>query len=385
MQNNDNTAFTTALKTYGSGQNIKIASIQRSIIREQTPCNELTQLQFAINSLKLGIWTFDALTNSLMVCGRCRELIPALPDGYVKGSELMALLVTEHSRQVLECFQLALNTNASFDIEVQVVSPADLYPKWLRITGVSDQSDVFPQMHGTAEDISNRKRLELLKQDYLAIVSHDLRSPLSVIKLYIQLCEREANIQGNQFILETLKKSGLQVDKMNNLIECYLESSATGAGICYAPMRFDLQELFEQMIDDLRLLYPGYILLLKPMAGTMVFADRGKIGQVVQNLLSNAIKYSSQTEVITIKFQRTGNYVQVEIQDHGIGIETAEQKKIFDRFYRVDRVSETLVNGYGIGLYLTKQILKQHNGDIWLKSELNKGSKFYFKLPYSCP
>jgi signal transduction histidine kinase len=322
-----------------------------------------------------------------MVCSRCRELIPALSDGEINESDLMGLVVGEYSRQVSESFYLALKTYASFDIEVPVIESNDLHPKWFRITGATafNRSNTLPQMHGLIEDISDRKRIELLKRDHLAIVSHDLRSPLSVIKLYIQLFEREIGNPDNHLTWQMLKKAGLQIEKMNNMIECYLESPAIGAGeIKYSPVMFNIKELFEEIIDDLRLLYPGYILLLKRVAVVMVFADREKICQVIQNLLSNAIKYSSQTDVININFRTIDNYLQVEIQDHGMGIRPADQKKIFDRFYRVERVSGKPVKGYGIGLYLTKQILKQHHGDIWLESEINKGSKFYFTLPCSC-
>jgi signal transduction histidine kinase len=381
MQNNASTLFTEISKTTVPGHHIKISYIPRRRKRETATSDELERLQSAIASLKSGTWTFDISTNSLMVCGRCKELIPALK---VTGSIIEGQEVIANSDHVLESFYKALTTHTAFDIEVSVSAVNNHDPKWLRITGTTNlsRSNVVPKMHGSIEDISCRKQLEILRQDYLAIASHDLRSPLSVIKLYIQLCEREAYKQGNHLVQEMLKKSGLQVDKMNSMLECYLESPATDAGT-YFPECFVIQDVFEEMIHDLRLLYPGHHISLKPDTGIMVFADRGKIGQVVQNLLSNAIKFSSQSEAITIKFQRLKCYVQVEICDHGIGIKPADQEKIFDRFYRAERVNDMPIKGYGIGLFLTKQIIKQHHGDIWLKSAINKGSTFYFTLPYS--
>jgi signal transduction histidine kinase len=107
------------------------------------------------------------------------------------------------------------------------------------------------------------------------------------------------------------------------------------------------------------------------------------IAQVIQNLLINAIKYSSHADIITVHFRKMENCLQVTVEDHGIGIQPADQEKIFDRFYRVERKKEMPLMGYGIGLYLSKEIIKQHEGNIWLKSEVNKGSKFYFTLPLS--
>ncbi|MGF7042618.1 sensor histidine kinase [Mucilaginibacter lappiensis] len=388
MQENDSTPFIVAPKAHGAELNLKISALDGFTANKQTLCSEVERMQSAIKSLKLGTWTFDISTNLLLVCRRCRELLPTLGDGNVKSSELVALVDTEYSRQVLKNFYSAFKTNAPFDIEVPIVVPNEFNAKWVRITGVTTFSgpNSLPKLHGSIEDISDRKFSELLKQDYLAIVSHDLRSPLSIIKLYMQLFEREIINSGNHLIREMLKKSVLQVDKMNNMIECYLEASLNCKGeITLTQAKFDIKQLLVEIINDLRLVYPGYLIILNPAPGLMVFADKGKISQVIQNLLSNAIKYSSPKDVIAIDIRTNDNYVQVEIQDHGIGIKPADQKQIFNRFYRAKQVTNIPVKGYGIGLYLTKQIIKQHHGDIWLTSEFNKGSKFYFTLPYSCP
>jgi len=151
--------------------------------------------------------------------------------------------------------------------------------------------------------------------------------------------------------------------------------------ICCSPVLFDIQELLKEVIGDLYLLHPDYIIFLRPGQCVEVYADRDKIAQVLQNLLGNAIKYSSPIDVITVNFKKIENYVQVTIEDHGIGIEAGNLENIFARFYRVEDENGKAVKGYGIGLYLCKEIIKQHNGGIWLKSKVNKGSKFYFTLP----
>lgn len=240
----------------------------------------------------------------------------------------------------------------------------------------------MPVIHGMFEDISERKNCELLKQDFLAIASHDLRSPLSVIKLCIQVCSQVAGSIGNNHIPGMLKKAELQVHKMDRMIQCYLESSAMTAGkMSHFPVTFDIRELLKEVIGDLHLLYPGYIVFLKQGFDIQVYADKEKIAQVFQNLLSNAIKYSSSTDVIIVHSKKVGNCLQVVVEDQGIGIRAADQEKIFDRFYRVEGENEKTVKGYGMGLYLSKQIIKQHKGDIWLESEVNNGCKFYFTLP----
>lgn len=181
-----------------------------------------------------------------------------------------------------------------------------------------------------------------------------------------------------------LKKAAMQVQKMSRMIRCYLEPSAVNTEkISHFPTLFDITGLMNEVIDDLRLLYPGHLLVLKKSRCVEVYADRDKIAQVIQNVLTNAIKYSSVTDLITVQIKKTKDFLQVAVEDHGIGIRPADQEKIFDRFYRVESQSDMHEKGYGIGLYLCKEIIKQHKGNIWLKSAADMGSKFYFTLPLS--
>jgi len=112
-----------------------------------------------------------------------------------------------------------------------------------------------------------------------------------------------------------------------------------------------------------------------------VCADRGKIGCVLSNLLSNAIKYSPQGRSIYVKCFRSVNKVIVRVRDEGIGIKPEHLDRLFERFFRVDSETTPKVEGFGIGLYLSAAIIKQHEGKIWADSEYSKGSTFYFSLP----
>jgi len=349
-------------------------------------CPDVERMQWAIKSLNAGAWTFDIVMSSLIICNRGKEIIPFCNEESVKVGKLFSVISTGHSGKVVGAFSATLKTGLPFDIEVPIIPIKGSQTEWLRITGIAvlDSKNAPQKIHGTVEDISERKSSELLRQDFLTMVSHDLRSPLSVIKLYMQLCGRVVVNIGNNCILEMLKKADRQVDKMNGMIHCYLESSAMRSGkIGHFPVPFDIKELLNEVIGDLYLLNPGHIIFLKPGPSIQVYADRERIAQVLQNLVSNAIKYSSRIDVITVHFKRERSRLLVAVEDHGIGIKADDQEKVFDRFYRVEGEDGGAVRGYGIGLYLSKEIIKQHNGDIWLKSEFNKGSKFYFTLPLS--
>ena len=132
----------------------------------------------------------------------------------------------------MEGFLLGIQKQGWFDVEVPLLAVKGSRPKWLRIAGAVafNSKSSCSKLHGIVEDISERKNSELLKQDFLAIASHDLRSPLSVIKLYLQLCASMAGNVGDDYISAMLEKANGYVDKMNKMIQCYLESSAISDG-----------------------------------------------------------------------------------------------------------------------------------------------------------
>jgi len=353
--------FAHELVETGGEFDIKISVAKPKTGEEKDPHHDPEGMDMVIKALNAGKWTLDISANSLTVCSRCKEIIEVCNEENVNVSRFCEIIAAGYAKKVVEIFLLAFKTGSPFDVEVPIVVAKHSYLKWLRVTGVVAFNNKNPtrKVYGLVEDISDRKNSELLKQDLLAMASHDLRSPLSVIKLYMQLCDQRAGNTGNNYISELLKKAGLQIHKMDRMIACYLESSAMEAGkICCSPVLFDIGELLKEVISDLYLLYPGRILFIRPGPIIEVYADREKIAQVLQNLLINAIKYSSPIDVITVSFKKTDNYLQVAVKDHGIGIKSADQENIFDRFYRVEDENEKTVKGYGIGLYLSKEIIK---------------------------
>ncbi len=386
MYDNEDMLFDVPAKK-GSNENvINISTVGQKASEDNRLYPYLERAKIAIRSLNAGTWTLDMATNSLMVCERCNEIIPIADLKNICIRSLYDLIIAGYKKRVVEDFLLGMQKSSSFDLEVPVDALRGSCPKWLRIAGVAvcGNKNSAQVIHGVVEDISERKNSELLKQDFLAMASHDLRSPLSAIKLYVQLCGRLAVNVGSDCISEMLEKASVQIDKMNRLIQCYLESSAITEGkLNLFSIPFDIKDLLCEVIGDQYLLNPGHIIFLKPGRCTRVCGDRDKIAQVVQNLLNNAIKYSSPSDVITVQFDTLGDFLQVVVEDHGIGIKAADQERVFDRFYRVEEDNQKTVKGYGIGLYLSKEIIKKHHGDIWIESEVDKGSRFYFTLPLS--
>jgi len=113
----------------------------------------------------------------------------------------------------------------------------------------------------------------------------------------------------------------------------------------------------------------------------MIYAYHDKIGSVITNLISNAVKYSPKGKEIDIKCEVIGSRAQVSVKDEGIGLKPQDKDKVFERYYRVETNHTQHISGFGIGLYLSAEIIHRHDGEIWVESESGKGSTFYFSLP----
>jgi signal transduction histidine kinase len=144
---------------------------------------------------------------------------------------------------------------------------------------------------------------------------------------------------------------------------------------------FDLDELVQEVVSDMQVTVSSHKINIDIAGPLPVFADREKISQVLTNFLSNAVKYSPGQKEVLIKAEKQGEWIRVLVLDRGIGIRPAEQRKIFERFYRSKFNDNISFSGFGIGLYISAEIVRRHDGEIGVISEYNKGAEFYFSLP----
>jgi signal transduction histidine kinase len=144
---------------------------------------------------------------------------------------------------------------------------------------------------------------------------------------------------------------------------------------------FDLNGLLKEVVEEATLTTASHQICLVTEGVITVQADRDKIGSVISNLLSNAIKYSPKGKTVEIKCQLTNGMAQVSVKDEGMGIKPEDIEKLFERYYRVNSKHTQTISGFGIGLYLSGEIVERHNGKIWVESQTGIGSTFYFTLP----
>lgn len=235
----------------------------------------------------------------------------------------------------------------------------------------------------TANDISEFKTLSQQKDTFLGIASHELKTPLTSLKLYSQVLERMLEKTGDAKNAELARKMDAQVVKLTSLIGDLLDVTKINAGkIQLNEQHFDFDSLVRETIEDQQLSTKHKIELHSKPVGT-IFADRERIGQVITNLISNAIKYSPDQEKIVVTVSQKDGHVQLCVQDFGIGMPEEKKDRVFEQYYRVSGDEETTFPGLGLGLYIASEIIERSEGKIWVNSILDKGSTFCFSLPIS--
>ncbi|MDB5229558.1 MAG: domain S-box protein [Chitinophagaceae bacterium] len=235
--------------------------------------------------------------------------------------------------------------------------------------------------------IENAKLFEALKEankkkdDFISIASHELKTPLTSISLYIQLLERTfKEMAGPGKAFQYLHKTKAFIKKLRSLIEDLLDVSRIQAGkLELRKEDFDLNPFIKETLEDIQNTNKSHTILIRGSTSCSVSADKFRIEQVMVNLVGNSIKYSPLAREILVEIKEENNFAIVAVTDYGIGINENEKSKIFDRYHR--EVNENRFSGLGLGLFISKVIIEMHEGKLWFTSSLGKGSSFYFSLP----
>ena len=207
-----------------------------------------------------------------------------------------------------------------------------------------------------------------------------MKTPLTTAKAYLQLLELSLDKANEKANLYT-KKAILSVDRLKDLIAELLDVSKIQHGkLNYNFHVFDFNEMIRDSIEGIQHNAPNHKIRLSGTIPVMVEGDKERLQQVIINLLSNAVKYSPDNGDIFVELSLENQEIKVSVEDYGIGIAADNLQKIFDRYYRIEG-QEILFQGLGIGLFISMEIIKRHNGKLWAESEIGKGSTFYFTLP----
>ncbi len=247
---------------------------------------------------------------------------------------------------------------------------------------VGIQEEIKAMFLRTKNDIENLKKLERIRTEFLGNVSHELRTPIFAIQGFIETL-LDGAINDAKVNITFLEKANHHTQNLNHLINDLIDISMIESGEMRMSFRyFNVKDFLEPIINECRheAESKGIDLVIHPFKDKLqLFGDRNKLKQVFINLIQNAIKYTEQgrVEIIIEEEEKTGKII---IRDTGIGISSEDQKRIFERFYRVDKDRSREVGGTGLGLAIVKHIVEAHSSKVEVISETGKGSEFWFRL-----
>jgi PAS domain S-box-containing protein len=229
-------------------------------------------------------------------------------------------------------------------------------------------------------DVTDKVKSEQQRDDLIAFVIHELRSPLSNITLCNTLIEQSIEENDKEGVAVYLDKSNKSANRLKLLIQELYDATKAGSGsLQFTKSGFDFTDLVDEVIESVQLLHKTHEINKEGEAQVEVYGDRERINQVLTNYLINAVKYSPQADKVNVRLHIENGNAIVAVTDYGKGIPEEKIPHIFDRYYRAD--ASTKIDGLGLGLYLSKQIIDAHGGRTWIKSKENEGSTFYFSIP----
>ena len=246
-----------------------------------------------------------------------------------------------------------------------------------------DKEDRLVSIIANAWDITRFREAEEMKSTFVSVISHELKSPVSIIKGYADTLRREDAQWDTDTLRQGLAVIAEESDRLNRLIDNLLDTSRLQASAFKLELSYlQVDKLAEKVMEGFRTQSSEHMFTLDfPPDLPAVRGDVERLRQVLTNLLSNAIKYSPRGGLIRVGGRADDDWVYVYVADEGIGIPKAEQERIFARFYRAESPLTRRTEGAGLGLYLCKEVVEAHGGKIWVTSEPGRGAKFIFKLP----
>ncbi|KAA0129001.1 PAS domain-containing protein [Chryseobacterium sp. SN22] len=285
---------------------------------------------------------------------------------------------------IIKIWEESLKTGKPFEVEYEFADPnnPEVYRWFLgRAVANFDQNGEISQWIGTFTDIDDFKQLQTQKDNFLGIASHELKTPLTSLKLYTQFIETNFSRQGDLKNAEVARRMNSQIDTLTELVNDLLDVTKIQNGkIQLNESEFDFDQLTEEVIVEQQMTARHKIIFYKKEIGK-VTADRHRISQVMTNLISNAIKYSPDADEIIVSTELKDGMVKFSVRDFGIGIPQDKQQKVFEQYYRVSGTKEHTFPGLGLGLYISSEIIKRTGGKIYVHSVEGNGSDFCFEIP----
>lgn len=370
-----------------SGVLIILEEITQQVLARRKHGNDQQMLALAIDAGDLATFYYQPATNLFSGNILLKNWFGLSSNENLDLSVALEVIVPEDRERVAAAIVQSLrpDSNGHYFIEYRIRNKTDHQVRLLQARGrvFYDTKGNPLSLNGTLRDITEQKKEEERKDDFMGMVSHELKTPITSLKAYLQVLHHMAVKAENVLQQNTLEKSLKQVDHMAAMINGFLNVSRLDSGQMHIEKTsFDFGSFFSEIEDEVLSVIHTHQFVFKTSGPVQVSADREKISQVIHNLIGNAVKYSDMGTAVTVEYFITeNNRIKIRVQDQGKGIPAEDQHRIFERYYRVNDAQSTSITGFGIGLYLCKEIIELHHGHIDVESAHDEGSVFSFVLP----
>jgi PAS domain S-box-containing protein len=368
-----------------SGNPIAVGAVMRDLRPEMSAKQALEEseefLRTITTATPTGLWMSDENGHITYVNQTWIDWT-GIPFEKHLGTERLNAIYEEDRNFVVEKFTEKMKERVTGDAEFRMKN-ADGVIHWYIATGKPQfKEGIFTGYIGACVDISEQKQIQIQKDNFIAIASHELKTPVTSIKAYSQVLEMILAGKGENKEAAMVSKMGTQLNRLIDIINDQLDVTKLNSGkLQFNDVEFDFNPMVKDLIEDLQRTTRRHT-IVEDFADTgTVFGDKERIGQVVTNFITNAIKYSPNSEKIIVHTSLKDDEVIVCVEDFGIGISENHQKKVFEQFYRVSGDMQHTFPGLGLGLYISSEIILREGGRIWVNSSPGEGSSFCFALP----
>jgi PAS domain S-box-containing protein len=390
------------IRMVGTGQDVtKQKSIETQLIETSKKFEERNRFVEKLISSSLDlIMVVDKDLRFITINKKAESILgKVITDGPIIGEKITdinpSLIGTQPYLDLIEAFK----GNIIIRDKVKSTVGDDQYYEHNYVPLYNEDGEVYAVMiisHDITENIRQMEELRKLyesdvqKNNFIAMASHELKTPITSIKGYVQLLLNAFNKEKETqkplpplLVRSSLISVDKQVARLTRLISELLDLSKIETGTLELKKeKFSLNELAIETVEDILYTNTKHKINLFHDFHAFVYADKDRIGQVMINFLTNAIKYSPNSDKIDVSITRAANdEIAFSVKDYGIGIDKDEQEKIFERFYRAQGREEQTYPGFGIGLFIAKEFVQKHGGRLTVGSEKGKGSAFTFTLP----
>lgn len=344
--------------------------------------NDKEKISGILRSVDDGLLVIDSHKQIVLINAPAEKILD-LSQQEAIGKDLFAVI---KNSDIGKTFARLLSDNlaSSHDFEFPHTESGQKHIYHARTSQLRDEDD---SIHGTVilmQDVTQERKLEQMKAEFLAMAAHELSTPLATIIGYADLLAGEnATELSPEIHRESLAYIHEKATALSRIVDDLLDVSRAESGqqLSIDRILFDLCQNLKQMVKHYNELHTGHSILLKECAlDGEVYADPIRIGQVLDNIMSNAVKYTPPGGQILINCMIKDDFYRVEVVDNGIGMTAEQLEHVFDKFYRVD-ASDTAKPGIGLGMSITRHIIEGHDGTISIHSKPDQGTRVIFSLP----